>query len=168
MTWLLAQYDSRKSNAEARVAEWHLSSDQVFDPRPLYFESHRCVKRNRRWPKISANVAESIVEGTILVGGGITAVAAIGLNVVFVRYVTGRRRASRADRTARAIGTLTFVQPSLRFALVTWVGLEILFLGLVFDGKPGWILTIPLAMLIWTAATMEYLARLLRRLPGQS
>lgn len=107
---------------------------------------------------------ESIVAGTMLVGGGITAAGAIGVKVVFVQYVTGPRRASRADRTARAIAALTFVHSALRFALVAWVGLGIRFLGLVFDGKPGWTLAIPLAMLIWTAAAAGYIRRQLMRL----
>lgn len=47
MKWLRAEYESRKMNAESHVADWHPYSDEAFDPRPLYFESHR-YRRGRR------------------------------------------------------------------------------------------------------------------------
>ena len=109
---------------------------------------------------------ELIVVGPILVGGLIMAAAAIAMNVVFARYVIGPRRTPAADRTARLIGSLTFVDTALRLALVAWVGLTILFLGLIFEGKPGWTLAIPFAMLVWTAAVQRYVQRLLRRARG--
>jgi hypothetical protein len=108
-------------------------------------------------------VPESIVGGTIFVGGLIAAIAAVGVNIAFVRYVVGPRRASAADRGARFTATLTFVDIALRFTVVAWVGLAILFLGLVFDGKSDWILAIPTIMLVWTAAADMYVKRLLKR-----
>jgi hypothetical protein len=100
-----------------------------------------------------------MVVGIIFAGGLIVAAAAFGLNVAFVRYVVGPRRASAADRGARLIAALAFVDIALRFACVAWVGLAILFVGLVFDGKSGWILAIPVVMLVWTAAVDVYLKR---------
>lgn len=102
---------------------------------------------------------ESIVVGIIFAGGLITAAAAVGLNVAFVRYAVGPRRASAADRGARLIAALTFVDIALRFAIVACIGLAVLFLELVLDGKSGWILAIPIVTLVWTAAVDVYLKR---------
>jgi hypothetical protein len=101
--------------------------------------------------------------GTVFVGGLITAAAAVGLNIAFVRYAVGPRRASAANRGARLIAALTFVDIALRFAIAAWVGLAILFLGLAFDGKSGWILAIPIVMLVWTAAVDVYMKRRLKQ-----
>ena len=54
MKWLQAEYASRKSNAEAHVVDWQPYSDEAFDLRPLYFESHRYRRGNRLDPNRSS------------------------------------------------------------------------------------------------------------------
>ena len=56
MGWLRAEYDSRKVNAQSHVVDWHLYSDEAFDPRPLYFESHR-YRRGRRLKPANSSTA---------------------------------------------------------------------------------------------------------------
>jgi hypothetical protein len=39
--WLRSEYESRKREAETHVVEWLPYSEEIFDPRPFYFESRR-------------------------------------------------------------------------------------------------------------------------------
>ena len=57
LDWLRGEYEFRKREAESHVVEWRNYSDEIFDPRPLYFESHRRRPGRRVGPEATFPVA---------------------------------------------------------------------------------------------------------------
>jgi hypothetical protein len=55
--WLRGEYESRKREAETQVVEWLPYSEEIFDPRPFYFESHRRRPGRRVGPDATFPVA---------------------------------------------------------------------------------------------------------------
>jgi hypothetical protein len=55
--WLRSEYESRKREAEMHVVEWLPYSEEIFDPRPFYFESHRRRPGRRVGPDATFPVA---------------------------------------------------------------------------------------------------------------
>ena len=55
--WLRGEYESRKREAEKNVVEWLPYSEEIFDPRPFYFESRRRRPGRRVGPDATFPVA---------------------------------------------------------------------------------------------------------------